>query len=172
MPEVVIALVALAATVFFGVMALPERAAKSDSAGPSNTQLPTSTAQSRPARPTPSQKKASRDVVRIVGMRNRPGVVDVTVRVDGPPSPATEYLLVAHFRGEFQLKGKVSASIGSHTVEADVRLADPGSWRDFFVIGADSVAVSAWEDSKARPILEIPDRSKPLTQWIPHQMPA
>ena len=174
LPEIAVAVVALAAAVFLGVLALPPPTPLSS---PDSAMTPGASAPvPGPSRSTPAQASSStrvtRNVVKIVKLADRPGVVDVTVRVFGPPSTGTEYLLVAHFRSRFQYKGEVSSEIGDHVVEADVRLADPGSWRDFFVVGANPDAVRAWEASTAESLLEMPAGSKVLTQWTAHQMPS
>lgn len=173
--EVVVALVALAVSVFFGIMAWPdEKGTPAQGAGrtPAPTTAP-STSSSPPTtdEPAPSETEEVEDAVKILKITNRGNRVDVTVQVDGPPSSGTEYLLVAQFRGQFQIKGKVPSGNGEHTVKADLHLADPGSWRDFFIVGVGPAAAKEWAASTEDPLFAVPKGSKELTDWKPHQMP-
>ncbi|MDG4825950.1 hypothetical protein O7635_29225 [Asanoa sp. WMMD1127] len=169
MPDLVVALLALGATVFFGVQA--EQSADKPSTG-----SPESPGSATPRSPSGSATSAggqadARDVVRILQLADRPGVVDATVRVSGPPSEGTEYLLVVHHNTGYQLKGRVPPETGEHRVEADLRLADPGSWRRFYVVGADPDGVRAWEGSLAGSLSVLPAGSRALTGAFAHQMP-
>ncbi|GAB3974494.1 hypothetical protein V1634_19185 [Plantactinospora veratri] len=166
--QVIIALVALAASVFFGVMTVPPATSEPPTA-PTSSPQPTTPVPTEASTTPPDQ--AVQDVAKIVRLTNRPGVVAVTVQVDAPPSAGTEYLLVAHFRGSYQLKGRVSAEQGRHTINADVQLADPGSWRDFFIVTATPTAAADWNESTKDPILEMPSGSKEVGQSVAHQMP-
>ena len=119
--------------------------------------------------PSPSRDL---NVVQIVRLRTRPGVVAVTVRVDAPPSAGTQYLLLARFNGQYQVKGDVSASIGSHVIDADVRRADPGTWREFLVAGVAPAARREWDASLEEPLLALPDGTNVLTEPAAHRMPG
>ena len=119
----------------------------------------------------PSANKTSTDVVKIVDVSQRPGIADVTVRVSGPPSPGTQYLLVIRHNGGFQYKNDIPANVGEHVIEADLRLAPPGSWREFFVVGADTETLTAWKATAAKPAIEIPKGTRELTQRIARQLP-
>lgn len=169
LPDVVVALLALAATVYFGVKA--QDPTENVPPNPDASTVAESTAYDRSPQGTTTPTRVSRDVVKIANLTNRPGVVEVTVRVSGPPSPGTRYLLVVHHNGGYQLKGTIDATIGEHVIEADVRLAAPGSWRDFFVVGADARATEAWEGTIQKSSIEVPVGSRELTQRMQHQMP-
>jgi hypothetical protein len=154
----------------------PSRSAlrSSPSAEQHGETLPASTT-SPAARPTSSPSSVvtvPNDVVKIGNIEDQPGIAKVTVRVSGPPSLGTHYLLVVHHNGGYQFKGKIDPAVGDHVVDADLRLAAPGSWRDFFVVGADAAAVAAWEATVKRSRVEMPAGTRELTQRIPHQMPA
>jgi hypothetical protein len=133
---------------------------------PASTASPATTLPSSPPSVVPD------NIVKIANIEDQPGIAKVTVRVSGPPSPGTQYLLVVHHNGGYQFKGKIDPAVGEHVVDADLRLADPGSWRDFFVVGADAAAVAAWEATVKRSRVEMPAGTRELTQRIPHQMPA
>jgi hypothetical protein len=61
--------------------------------------------------------------------------------------------------------------VGEHVLEADLRLAGAGTWREFFVVGVDAEAASAWEATAERSRIEMPKGSRELTERTPHRMP-
>lgn len=178
--EIVVAVAALAVAVFFGMLALPDAAplatitpdpGSSRSATPSRP--PELTGEPDVATESAPTDAASNDWVKILKLTTRGDQVDVTVRVGAPPSAGTRYLLVAQFRGEFQQKGKVSSSVGTHILRVDLRLADPGSWRDFFVVGVGADAAREWAATvNGTTLTAVPTGTRTLTPWRPHRMPS
>ena len=109
--------------------------------------------------------------VQIVDISQRPGVADITIRVLEPPSRGTRYLLVVRHSVGYQYKGDVRSDVGEYVVEADLRLASPGSWREFFVVRADADASALWEATIYRPIIEMPKGTRELTGRVASQIP-
>ncbi|MET8152054.1 hypothetical protein ACIBSW_40440 [Actinoplanes sp. NPDC049668] len=177
--EPLVALAALGVAVFLGWLALPAGASRTGTAGsPPGTAAsnptepssgPTGTPPSGPTGPssepssTPPSRPAVYDVAEILDLTDRPPFADLKVKVSGLPSPGTRHLLVAEFNGNWQLKAEIPAKEDTHVLPADLSRADPGTWRNFYVVRANAAAVKAWEASKDRPLLALPAGTKPIS---------
>jgi hypothetical protein len=67
------------------------------------------------------------------------------------------------------MKADVPAATGTHIVAADIRRADPNTWRSFFVVGVNPAAEQEWRSGD--PLFEMPEGTERLTGGKTHYKP-